>query len=115
MDKQKLLFKNLKDIKDYWVKTGIEGLNPSEDLIWSEFEKAYKLLQRKIVNDNKKNAYEKILSEIIKGVIHSILVMIDGGDALASNYLIDEETKESLKENIALHEEFFGYLLGVEK
>ena len=86
MDKQKLLFKNLKDI---------EGLSPNADLMWSKFEEAYKLLQIKIVVDNEKNAYEKILNESIKGVIHSILVMIDGGDALADNYLINEETKES--------------------
>lgn len=118
MDKQKLLFKNLKDIKDYWVKTGIKGLSPDADLMWSEFEEAYKLLKSKIVIDTEKNAYEKILNEIIEGVIHSILVMIDGGDALADNYLIDlidEETKASLKENTALHEEFFGYLLEVEE
>lgn len=44
--------------------------------------------------------------------------MIDGGDPLADNYvvdLIDKESKESLKENIALHEEFFGYLLDAEE
>lgn len=118
MDKQKLLFKNLKNIKDYWVKTGVEHLSPNADLMWSEIEEAYKLLQSKIVSNKEKDAYEKILNEIIEGVIHSILVMIDGGDALADDYLvdlIDEETRESVKGNTALHEEFFGYLLDVEK
>lgn len=39
--------------------------------------------------------------------------MIDCGDELADNFLvdlIDRDTKELLRENIALHEEFFGYL-----
>ena len=40
--------------------------------------------------------------------------MIDGGDELAGVLLIDlieRETKQSLHENIALHEELIGYLL----
>jgi len=44
--------------------------------------------------------------------------MIDGGDRLADSYtidLIEKETSTSLKENIALHEEFIGYLIDVEE
>jgi hypothetical protein len=44
--------------------------------------------------------------------------MIDGGDELADNYLIDLvdiETKESLKKEGALHEDSFGYLLDTEE
>lgn len=118
MNKQRLLFENLKNIKDYWVRAGIEHLNPNSDLKCSDIEEAYKLLQSKIISNNEKDAYEKVLNEIVEGAIHSILVMIDGGDPLADNYLvdlIDQESKESLKENIALHEEFFGYLLDVEE
>ena len=42
--------------------------------------------------------------------MHSILVMIDGGDELADNFLldlVDRETKVSLLKDIALHGEFF--------
>jgi hypothetical protein len=44
--------------------------------------------------------------------------MINGGDKLAGNYsddLIKKETMKSLKENVALHEEFCDYLLDVEE
>lgn len=118
MDKQKLLFENLKNIKDIWVSTSVENLNPNTDLELSEVKESYKLLQNKIIKNNEREAYKEVLNDIIEGVIHSILVMIDGGNALADNYLIDlidRETKESLTENIALHEEFFGYLLDVEE
>jgi hypothetical protein len=118
MDKQKLLFENLKDIKDYWVKTSIDGLNLNSDLIWSEFEEQYKMLQSRITTNDEKYAYGEILNEIIKGVIHFILVMIDGEDKLSDEYtidLIEQESKKSLRENIALHEEFLGYLLDVEE
>jgi hypothetical protein len=43
--------------------------------------------------------------------------MVDGGDDLADKFLHDlkdRETKESLQDDIALHEEFIGYLLDVE-
>ncbi len=36
MDKQRVLFENLKGIKDYWVKTSLEGLTPNADLVWSD-------------------------------------------------------------------------------
>ncbi len=41
-------------------------------------------------------AFEKVLDESIQGVIHSILVMIDGGDELSDIFSIDiinENTK----------------------
>ncbi len=80
-------------------------------------EEQYKILQDKIVTNDEKVAYENILNEVIRGVIHSLLVMIDGGDKLADNYtidLIEEKTKKSLKENAILHEKFYDYLLDVE-
>ncbi|ANC78532.1 histidine kinase [Fictibacillus phosphorivorans] len=117
-DKQKLLFDNLKNLKDYWVKTSVDSLNPNTDLIWSDNENEYKILQSKIKTQEELVAFAKIQDELIKGVIHSILVMIDGGDELADNYLldlVDRKTKESLLHDIALHEEFYNYLVDCEE
>ena len=117
-EKQKLLLQNLRNIKDYWTKTAVDGLNSSTDLIWSEYEDEYKILQTKLSSLEELNAFQKVQSEVIQGVIHSILVMIDGGDELADKFLvdlIDRDTKESLQEDIALHEEFYGYLLDKEE
>jgi hypothetical protein len=116
--KQKLLFQNLKNIKDIRTKTAVDSLIPNTDLFWSENEDEYKILQTKLTSQKELNAYHKVQSEVIQGVIHSILVMIDGGDELADNYLIDLvdiETKESLKKEGALHEDSFGYLLDTEE
>lgn len=116
-DKQKLLLQNLINIKDYWTKTAVDGLNPNTDLIWSDYEDEYKILQTKLTSQEELNAFHKVQSEVIQGVIHSILVMIDGGDDLAENYLIDlvdRETDESLQKEVSLHEEFVGYLLDTE-
>jgi hypothetical protein len=117
-ENQKLLLKNLKNIKDYWVDTAIKNIEPDADLIASDCEVEYKLLASKLTSANDLLAFRKVQNEIIEGVIHSICVMIDGGDELADDLLIDlieRETKKSLQENIALHEEFTGYLLDVEE
>jgi len=117
-EKQKLLFQNLINIKDYSTKTAVDGLNSSTDLIWTDYEDEYKILQTKLSTLEELNAFQKVQSEVIQGVIHSILVMIDGGDELADNYLVDlvdRETNESIQKKVALHEEFFVYLLDTEK
>lgn len=117
-DDQKLLFQSLKNLKDYWVKTSVDSLNPNTDLIWSENELEYKFLQSKLKSQQELVSFGKIQDELIKGVIHSILVLIDGGNELADSYLLDlvnRETKESLLKDIALHEEFYGYLLDSEE
>lgn len=118
MDEQRILFERLKEIKDYWVKTSTESLDMQADLIWSEHEEEYNLLQSLVIEEELKKAYSKVIDELLKGAIHSILVMFDGGDELTDKFNIDiinGDTKKTLKEGIALHEEFFRYLLDVEE
>jgi len=117
MEKRELVFENLKRIKDYWVSTAVASLEPNADLIWSNVEDDIRELQKIVSTDYQKEAFEKVLSDIIMGVLHSALVMIDGGDALADKMkidLVDFDTGESLKGNTALHEDFFGYLMDNE-
>lgn len=117
MKKQKLLFENLKCIKDYWVDKGTKGLEPNADLRWSSVEVDIQELQKILSSQGQKDAFGRVLNDIIEGVFHSTLVMIDGGDALADKMkidLVDFDTGESLKGNTALHEEFFDYLLDNE-
>lgn len=117
MEEKKQLFEHLKTIKDYWVKTSLQSLDKKADLIWSDYEKEYQRLQLLLKNDEEKEAYERVLNELIKGVIHSMLVMVDGGDDLSDKYTVDlvvEKNNKSLKKNGALHEEFYEYLLDVE-
>ena len=70
-----------------------------------------------LIKDEDKQAFKKIMDESIRGAIHSILVMFDGGDELTDSFsidLINVETKESLKKGISLHEQFFSYLIDKE-
>lgn len=117
MKEQQVLYKRLKEIKDNWVKASVKGLDSDTDLIWSDCEDKYIHLQDALSNDQDRQAFEKVLDEVIKGAIHSILVMLDGGDELTDEFnidLINADSQESLKEKSALHEEFFDYLLNDE-
>ncbi|GAC44347.1 hypothetical protein [Paenibacillus popilliae] len=117
MDRQKLLFERLTEIKAYWVNTTSESLDDKADLIWSEVEDEYEILQKKLTSQEEREAYQKVVDEVIKGVMHSILVMIDGGDELADKILLDlteRDTNKSLSKQTALHEEFYSYLLEKE-
>lgn len=118
-EKQELLYQNLKSIKDVWRESAVDSLNPNTDLIaWTDVEESLKIMQQKLSSREELEAYRKVVNNVIEGVMHSILVMIDGGDELADKFLvdlIDRDTKESLQEDIALHEEFYGYLLDKEE
>lgn len=102
-DKQGLFFQNLKSIKDEWRESAVDSLNPNTDLIaWTDVEESLKTLQQKLSSQEEHKAYRKVVNSVIEGVIHSILVMIDGGDELADKFLvdlIDRDTKESLQED----------------
>ncbi len=87
MKEQELFFKNLMEIRNYWIRVASEN------------------------SDKKTN--KELLEETVDGVVHSILVMFDGGDKLKDSFsldLINSEKKESLKDGKALHEEYFSYL-----
>lgn len=117
MENHTLLFENLKKIKDYWVTVSSDSLKPDANLIWSNQEDAFHVLQNKLVDSDDIEAFRKVQDDTIRGVLHSILVMFDGGDELADKLkidLIDESTKQSVKENIALHEEFISFLIDAE-
>lgn len=115
MDKQQiLLFNNLKRITDYWVETATNYLTPEADLRCSDVEKDIRDLQKVLNTPQLQAAFSNVVNDIITGVMHSMMVMVDGGDTLADEMKIDiinVEMQESIKGKTALHEEFIGYLI----
>lgn len=117
MNEQKVLFEKLVNIKDYWVNNSIKKLRNKESRKLYECSEEYNILKTLLKSEEGRRAYEEILNNIIEGVIHSILVMIDGGDELTDKFNIDiinADTKQSIKKDIALHEAFFAFLLDTE-
>lgn len=114
---QEELFSHLKELKDYYVLTAVEALEENADLIWSDCEKDY-LQLREVLNKENKEAYKNIINELLKTMIHSILVMIDGGDCLNEKYALDLIIKDkniSLLVEGSLNEGFIDYIVDVEE
>jgi hypothetical protein len=118
MKEHEVLFRRLKEMKDWWVDASVKGLIEDDTLRWSNCEKEYLLLKTLISTEEGKQAYSRIINELMVGLIHSILVIFDGGDEVTDEFSIDiinADTKQSLLEEIALHEGFIDYLFDVEK
>ena len=117
MEKRIAFFQDLKQIRDDWIN--VDYLGPNAIIPeWSDLKEEYQTLANLLATDEGIEAFKKVMQDKIDGVLHSFLVMIDGGTELAEQFTIDlvvEDTGESLKEGIALHEEFVGYLLDAEE
>jgi len=125
MEKYKLLIKRLHEMRIGCVEDSIKELKgkntitlKGEDIIIPSLcYKEYEMLKSLINTEESLKAYSVVIDNLIKEVIHTILVMFDNGDALADHFIIDiidYDTKKSITENIALHEEFMYYLNEIE-
>ena len=118
MWEQQVLFKQMKWIKDYWIDVSIERLEGKDESYWDVGRKAYEELKRVVKTEQDREAYRKVLNEVIKEVMHSMMAMFDGSDALSDEFSIDvinSETGESLLSYSALNDEFFDYIMDAEE
>ncbi len=118
MWEQQVLFKNMKSIKDDWVEESLKRLKGEEDWDWESVRESYEVLKLAIKTEQDREAYRTVLNEIIKGVMHSMMAMFDGSDALSDEFSIDvinSETGESLLSYSALNDEFFDYIMDAEE
>ena len=107
MEEYKVLINRIKEIKDYYVEYSEKRLK--NDMPFSDNEKEYNLLKSIINTDESIKAYRSVINSTLERFIHTILVMLDNGDELADHFIIDiinYDTKKSITENIALHEEY---------
>ncbi|WKA53228.1 histidine kinase [Planococcus shixiaomingii] len=106
-EKQELLFKELKGIKDLSVLDTESFLELPKN---SPLVEEYELLHRKF-NSEEKKAFSKEQNEVVETVIYRVLEMIDGYGSLPYSVdLIDKEKNESLRMSGELHDGFMSYL-----
>lgn len=113
MKEQELFIENIKEIRNYWIKTSEKALEDISSVDWSNKINEYKILRDKLITNESQIAYKEVLTEIIDGLIHSLLVMLDNGDKLSDNLpldIVNLETNKSIKNQTALHEEYFSSL-----
>ncbi|HHX37889.1 MAG TPA: histidine kinase [Clostridiaceae bacterium] len=119
MWEQQVLFRQMKLIKDIWVEGSVEAVQGKDtDLRWTSNIEEYAILREALCDEKKQEAYRKVINDVVEGVMHSMMVMFDGGSALSDEFSIDvinSETGESLLSYSALHEEFIDYIIDAEE
>lgn len=107
-EKQELLFKGLKEIKDREVQNSESFLSFPKN---SPLEEEYKSLQSKLNSEEEIKAFLKVQNEVVETAIYRIMEMIDGYGTLQYPIdLVDKENRVSLREAGELHDGFMNYL-----
>jgi len=114
-EKQRLLFENLKRIKDTNVDLSVGSFHPQSNIRWADSDEAYQFLRNKLNLEEDLKALAVIQNELVEQVIYRIMEMIDGYGGLNFEVdLIDQETKQSLRDGIQLHDKFMDHLYKTE-
>ena len=111
MKTEEALFEDLAEIYDHWVSVAIESTANSEaSLKWTDDPEAFKRLGEVLQDTNTMPQFEQAISELLRGVMHSFLVTLDGGTKLAekTNLSIADDMGYTLPKN--LHEGFVDFL-----
>ena len=98
---------------DSWVASATNAvIDETSDLIWVENAELYRRMQNTLgAADIEYQDIQEIFSECFRGLLVSILTILDGGTALAEKgrlYLTDENGS---KLGEGLHEKFVSYLI----
>ena len=86
------LLKDLALAKSSWVSATAEAIKAPREAFWVENNAAWSKLSEYLQCSEAKEAFVAVVSELISGVLHSTLVSLDGGSALA------ETTSLSIKD-----------------
>lgn len=112
MNEQQILLSALKSIKDVEVDISESFLRSPRT---ASLKEEYMLLKQKLSSEDEITAFRNIQNELTETVIYRILEMIDGyGDLPFKVDLINKDSKDSLKSNIQLHDQFINYISAKE-
>jgi hypothetical protein len=113
---RRALFDQLARDVDYWCDYGMKlSARPSPAGAGSDVRWAYETLQRLATSDSDRRAIEVACRDTLFGLIHSILVAIDGGSRLSDTARVDLTTHDGKSLGPGLHELFMDYLAETDR
>jgi hypothetical protein len=77
------LLTDLASAKDYWTSAALEAVSSPERCQWLQNTQAWSKLAGCVDTAASKEAFATAISEVLSGLVHSVLVSFDGGSALA--------------------------------
>lgn len=107
------LFEDVSQALDTWVSTATDSLTKQDaQLAWTDDAAPYRAISEALTSAGvASDAVRAVLSESMRGLAHSIFVVLDGGTSLAEHgrlHVVDEQ-RQSIGEG--LHEGFVAHLL----
>jgi hypothetical protein len=97
------LLKDLALARSSWTSAAAEGLS-NPNAIWIENQEAWSTLSACLQREGSTEAFTAVVSELLSGLIHSVLVSFDGGTALAETTILKIEDEEGHEFKRFLHE-----------
>jgi hypothetical protein len=94
----------------YWVSVAAEALCEPRDLGWSDSPEAYRIIAGALRQHGCGAEIRVTMEELMRGLVHSLLVILDGGTDLARQVTLTVQANgESVPAGI--HELWVGHLI----
>lgn len=106
-------FEDMADTLEGWIKTSSEAMtDESAGLIWTDNEEPFKRLQTVLLKSSAgESDVEQVLSECLRALAISFLVILDGGTPLADKSRVFVVNEDGRHLGEGLHDAFVSYLL----
>lgn len=102
---ERALLSALAQARDSWVASANTAVaDPSSALPWSEAQDAWVELAAQLTTPEQHAAFRSVMNELLTGIIHSALVVLDGGSSLAETTLLQIQDSEGHVLRGYLHE-----------
>lgn len=107
----RLFFEDLARSLDYWVRETVEAATNAEaDVSWSSIERHFRLLQPTLATREQREAFRAVLHKALTGLLHSVMVTLDGGSELADSFTLTITTSTGATLAPGLHEMLYDHL-----
>jgi hypothetical protein len=96
---------------DHWTESAVSALtDPASDLAWTEAPESFRRLQDSLKEPRNVADLRAAVADLLRGQIHSVLVSIDGGTALAEDFSLSLQDQHGTELGPGLHEKFVSHL-----
>jgi hypothetical protein len=98
------LLKDLSTAKDSWTASAADGISNPHSAMWIDNHEAWSKLSASLPDAESRDAFVAVVSELLSGLVHSMLVTLDGGSVLAETTLVSIQDDNGYEFKRFLHE-----------
>jgi hypothetical protein len=96
--------RSLAEANESWLGAAREALASPTKAKWSEKQQSWSTLSARLTSECDREALQAVLTELLSGLTHSVLVTLDGGSALAETTILKIQDEQGVTFKSFLHE-----------